>query len=169
MVTSDNSNTGQPKPQAQPKPQGQANDVTVIVGDSMVKRIDGYQLGRKIGQKVVVKPFLGATVADMEHNVKPTMNRSPARIVVHVGTNDLQSRNPQQIADNIVDLARNIESNSKAEVLISELITRRDQNAQGVDAINKSLRRYCSQNGWNRSGGAVQKLGGGGGGGGGWG
>ena len=148
VVTSDNSNTGQPKPQAQPKPQGQANDVTVIVGDSMVKRIDGYQLGRKIGQKVVVKPFLGATVADMEHHVKPTMNRSPARIVVHVGTNDLQSRNPQQIADNIVDLARNIESNSKAEVLISELITRRDQNARGVDAINKSLRRYCSQNGW---------------------
>ena len=38
VVTSDNSNTGQPKPQAQPKPQGQANDVTVIVGDSMVKR-----------------------------------------------------------------------------------------------------------------------------------
>ena len=62
--------------------------------------------------------------------------------------NDLQSRNPQQIADNIVDLDRNIESNSKAEVLISELITRRDQNAQGVDATNKSLRRYCSQNGW---------------------
>ena len=148
VVTSDNSNTSQLKPQARPKPQGQANDVTVIVGDFMVKRIDGYQLGRKIGQKVVVKPFLGATVADMEHHVKPTMNRSPARIVVHVGTNDLQSRNPLQIADNIVDLARNIESNSKAEVLISELITRRDQNAQGVDAINKSLRRYCSQNGW---------------------
>ena len=106
MVTSDNSNTGQPKPQAQPKPQGQANDLTVIVGDSMVKRIDGYQLGRKIGQKVVVRPFLGATVADMEHHVKRTMNRSPARIDVYVGTNDLRSRNPQQIADNIVDLAR---------------------------------------------------------------
>ena len=53
VVTSDNSNTGQPKPQAQPKSQGQANDVTVIVGYSIMKRIDGYQLGRIAGQKVV--------------------------------------------------------------------------------------------------------------------
>ena len=76
----------------------------------------------------------------------------PRRVILHVGTNDLKSNlrpNPNQIADSIVDLARMIESESEAEVIISEVITRSDKTPEDhIRTVNKLLSRYCNQNGW---------------------
>ena len=79
-----------------------------------------------MGHRVVVKAFPGATTFDMEHYLKPALAKDPQRVILHVGTNNLKSNlrpNRNQIADNIVDLARMIESESRAEVTISEVIT----------------------------------------------
>ena len=35
--------------------------ITVVVGDSIIKNLQGRKLGRVVGHRVVVKPFPGAT------------------------------------------------------------------------------------------------------------
>lgn len=55
-------------------------NTTVIVGDSMVKRVQGWKIGKKVGHRVVVKAFPGATAADMKHYLKPTLSKKPQRI-----------------------------------------------------------------------------------------
>ena len=88
----------------------------------------------------------------MEHYLKPALAKDPQGVILHVGTNDLKSNlrpNPNQIADIIVDLARMTESESRAEVIISEVITRSDKTPEDhIRIVNKLLSRCCNQNGW---------------------
>ena len=123
---------------------------TVIIGDSIIRNIQGWQLGKEVGHRVVVKSFAGATTSDMSHYVKPTLDKKPDQIILHAGTNDIGKLSPSEIADNIVDLAREIESSTDAQVIISELVTRSDLSASGdVDAVNKRLRKFCNQRQWH--------------------
>ena len=59
--------------------------VTVILGDSIVKNIQGHKLGKAVGHRVVVKPFPGATNEDMRHYIKPTLDKSPDRFCYTLG------------------------------------------------------------------------------------
>lgn len=43
---------------------------TVVIGDSMINQIHGWKLGKKVGHRVVVKSFSGATCGDMNHYLK---------------------------------------------------------------------------------------------------
>ena len=122
---------------------------TVLVGDSMVKQIQGRRLGREVGHRVVVKSFPGATTNDMKHYLMPTVDKKPQQIILHVGTNDLREHSPTVVAENIVDLAKKIEMESNAEVILSELVSRSDNvSNDAVKAVNKRLIRYCNQNDW---------------------
>ena len=122
---------------------------TVLIGDSMVKKIHGWKLGKKVGHRVVVKSFSGATCGDMGHYLKPTLDKDPAKIILHIGTNDLKTRVPNIVADYIVDLARKIETESNAEVILSEVVSRSDDvSNEHIKVINKKLRKFCTQNGW---------------------
>lgn len=122
---------------------------SVIIGDSMVKNVHGWSLGKDVGRRVVVKSFSGATTSDMSHYLKPTLTKKPDQIVLHVGTNDIGKLLPHQIADSIVDLAREIENSSDAQVMVSELITRSDESSSAdVAEVNKRLLKFCNQNHW---------------------
>lgn len=61
-------------------------------------------------------------------------------MILHVGTNDLKHKEPQQ--ESIVDLARQIKNSSDATVTISELVSRRDRFNEAVKAANKHLKNY---------------------------
>lgn len=102
------------------------------------------------GTAVVVKAFPGATISNREHYLKPALAKDPQRVILHVGTNDLKSNlgpNPNQIADSIVDLARIVGSESRAEV-ICEVIKRSDRTPEDhIRTVNKLLSRCCNQNG----------------------
>ena len=63
--------------------------VTVIAGDSIIQNIRGWSLSKT--NKVVVKPFPVATTEDMEDIVKPILRKDPENIIIHVGTNDVNS------------------------------------------------------------------------------
>lgn len=122
---------------------------TVLVGDSMIKQIQGRRLGREVGHRVVVKSFPGATTNDMKHYLMPTVDKKPQQIILHVGTNDLRDHSPTVVAENIVDLAKKIEMESNAEVILSELVSRSDNvSNDAVKAVNKRLIKYCNQNDW---------------------
>ncbi|XP_066017879.1 uncharacterized protein [Pocillopora verrucosa] len=130
--------------------QERSSPTTVIIGDSIIRNIQGWQLGKEVGHRVVVNSFAGATTSDMSHYVKPTLDKKPDQIILHAGTNDLGKLSPSEIADNIVDLAREIESSTDAQVIISELVTRSDLSDSGdVDAVNKRLRKFCNQRQWH--------------------
>ena len=91
---------------------------------------------------------MGATASDMSHYLKPTLGKKPDQIVLHVGTNDIGKLTPHQIADSIVNLAREVENNSDAQVMVSELITRSDESFSGdVAEVNKRL-KFCKQQDW---------------------
>ena len=127
--------------------EGERRKTTVLVGDSMVKRIQGWKLGKEVGHTVVVKSFSGTTTSEMKHYLKPTLEKNPHQIILHVGTNYLRDRDPCEVAENIVDLARKIETESNAQVIISELVSRSDNvSNESVKSVNKKLLKFCKQN-----------------------
>ena len=61
-----------------------------------------------------------------EDYIKSTMKLSPKQIILYCGTNNLPSNeDPETIAKNITNLAKNIKADI-AEVAVSDIIPRRD-------------------------------------------
>ena len=114
----------------------------------MISRIPGRDLGKAVGHRVIVKPFSGATTKAMNHYLKPSLEFSPNEVILHIGTNDLKTREPKAVAESIVDLARQIESTCDTTVTLSELVCRKDKLDQAVKTANKHLEKFCHQNGW---------------------
>ena len=80
----------------------------------------------------------------MKDYIKPTIARKPDLVILHTGTNDLKSnQNPSDIANEIINLAKNIKI-SGMEVSISSLITRGDQLSEKRKKVNKELEEICS-------------------------
>ena len=75
--------------------------------------LQGIKLAKTVGHRAVVKPFPGATIRDMRSHVVPTVDKSPDQICLHVGTNDLKSSTLSDVADAIIDLAREVEKVSR--------------------------------------------------------
>jgi len=65
---------------------------TLLIGDSMIKNIQGTKLGEAVGHRVVVKSFSGATTKAMKDYLKSNLELSPNQVVLHVGTNDLKQK-----------------------------------------------------------------------------
>ena len=81
----------------------------------------------------------------MRSHVVPTIEKAPDQICLHVGTNDLKSSTPNDVADVIIDLAREVE---EFEIILSELTARNDDYSDAVKAVNKRLKQFCQQNNW---------------------
>ena len=81
-----------------------------ILGDSIVKHIQGWEITKELDnkQKVYVRQFSGSKVSCMKDYVKPSIRENnPDHIIFHAGTNDVPSeKTPQVITQSIVDLAK---------------------------------------------------------------
>ncbi|CAH3162391.1 unnamed protein product, partial [Porites lobata] len=122
--------------------------ITVVVGDSIIKNLQGRKLAKAVGHWVVLKAFPAATIHDMKSHIIPTVERCPDQICLHIGTNDLKSKEPHVVADAIVDLAREIENSCDAEIVLSEITTRNDAHSNAVKTVNRRLKQFSRQNGW---------------------
>ena len=92
---------------------------------------------------VTVKSFAGARIADMKDYVRPSLEKKPDMIILHVGTNDLRSSNNEQtIAREIMQLAEGI-MNDDIEVTVSGLLRRGDNQGTKVDKVNSYIRDFC--------------------------
>ena len=98
--------------------------VSVIIRDSIIKDIKGWELSNE-SEKFVVKFFGGATKKDMESCIQPTIEHVPSNVILHCGTNDLKTSS-EQITANIINLAKYMKADKK-NVLISKLTPRNDQ------------------------------------------
>ena len=66
---------------------------TLIVGDSIVKNVEGWRLNKRIKFSVAVKSIPGATTKGMKHHIKGCLEgNSPDSIILHVGTNNLKNK-----------------------------------------------------------------------------
>ena len=115
--------------------------VTVILSDSLVKDIKGWELFDK--SRKVTKHFSGANTTDMKSYLLPTKSRSPENIVLHCGTNDLKSENSaDEISNDITEVALLCKSNNN-NVLVSGIIPCSDKlNAKTID-VNRHLKKEC--------------------------
>ena len=86
----------------------------IIIGDSMIKKIDGYLLTSSINHKYLVKVrlFLAAKSVDMLGYVKLIKrDLDPEAYVMHIGTNDLGTdKAPDEIFSEILRLIKEIKT-----------------------------------------------------------
>ena len=80
---------------------------TSILGDSIIKNIDGSRLNRRINSIVSVRSFSGAITKAIKHHVMGCLKEgSPDTILFHHGTNDLKSEeSAEKISSNIINVA----------------------------------------------------------------
>ena len=97
--------------------------VIVITGDSIIQNIRSWNLSKT--HKVVVKPFPGGTTEDMEDFIQLILRREPEKIIIHIGTNVVNSQEPRLTAEGIVNLALQIEGDApNINIAISGSISR---------------------------------------------
>ena len=102
---------------------------TVIPGDSIVKSVYGNAITKSIKYKkhIVIKHFSGAKIEDIKYYVKPTQEKQPAQIIIHIGTNDLPgNKNSDEIANEIVEFANSIKT-SENNVVVSSIVSRKNR------------------------------------------
>ena len=87
-------------------------ETAFTVGDSMIKKIDGYLLTKSINHKFLVKvgPFRTAKTIDIYDHLKPTLKDfNPGLFIVHICTNDLPlNKTSNETAEKIVNLAESV-------------------------------------------------------------
>ena len=82
--------------------------------------------------------------------VKPLLRKKPDNVVLHIGTNDLNTQEPRLTAEGIVNLALQIEGDEpETNLAILGLIARADDKDGKVLSVNKILKKFCRQNHWN--------------------
>ena len=115
----------------------------VILGDSTIKGLQWWKMSRD-AVKVGMREFRGATIEHMESYTIPTVHSDPSEIILHTGTNDLPSKSPRQVAENIINLADDISQNTTAKVTISGLTHRTDDPVfkNKVTETNKILKSF---------------------------
>ena len=108
----------------------------------MIKDVYGWELFDR-EEKVVGKRFSGSTTEDMKTYIQHPLKCNADRVIIHVGTNGLRSsQDPETIAKNIIDIAKNSTTN-KNEILVSSIVPRRDNlNGKGCQ-VNSILQKLC--------------------------
>ena len=117
-----------------------------ILGDSLLKDVKSFKLKNAINNtaNIYVKSFSGATIDDMASYVIPTKKYNPDAVILHCGTNDLNTKDPKDIASKVIDLAKSLHT-SHTTAVVSTLLPRNDNLDQKRIAINKHLQRECNQ------------------------
>ena len=74
----------------------------------MLKNINPRGLVKKTN--TIVRTFRGATVTKLEENIGFIEKEKPARVLVHVGTNDVERKSAYEIIQDFENLAKTIHS-----------------------------------------------------------
>ena len=109
-----------------------------ILGDSMVKKLNGYL--------VKVRTFSGAKVSCMVGHVKPTIsNENPDHVILHTGANDLRSeKTASQITRSITELAVSLKDNDNS-VIGSGIEPRHGNLNNKATEVNNCLLLMCKE------------------------
>ena len=98
---------------------------------------------------VKVRSYPGATTDDLIDHCRPVARRQPDIIIVHVGTDDLRSKDEKEIAQNISGIKDTIkEISPNTRTLISLIIQRYDNETMNgkVVFVNNELTQLFNKN-----------------------
>ena len=95
----------------------------IVAGDSILKNLHGWMMARS--KSIKIHSFPGATNKDMVSYLTPLFNKRPDHILLHIGTNNLATNSPQEIAENILALTQMI-TDKGIGCSVSEIIRRDD-------------------------------------------
>jgi lysophospholipase L1-like esterase len=113
--------------------QSPSKKVTVVAGDSILKHVEGWRLSNA-SNHVVVKSFSGATTSDMEDFLRPVLRKEPNKIILHIGTNDINYQTAQTIAEGVLNLGIQITQDSPTtDIVISGK----------VNQANRLIKTFC--------------------------
>ena len=91
------------------------------LGDSMIKKLNGYFLTKKVRHKYLIKvrSFSDAKVSCMVDHVKPALrDDKPGHIILHAGTNDPRTEKTRsQIAKSIIGLTTSLKNNGTSVIV----------------------------------------------------
>lgn len=119
---------------------------TIIVGDSIIKHLQGKRMSKS--SNVKVRAFNGSTVEAMTHYIKPSLEEKPDQLILHVGTNNIQSSSPTKLAEDIIQLANSAKKSlPECSIAISSLTVRSDRpnNKSNVIKTNEHLAKLCKR------------------------
>ena len=119
-----------------------------IIGDSMVKDVDGYLLTGSIKRKFIMKvrPLSSARTVDMQVYIKSTKcDFDPSLYLLHVGTNDLLLEDtPEAISKRIIATAESLKKEHD-EVAISDIVARGDDLKEKGKTLSNILIEECKR------------------------
>ena len=117
-----------------------------IVGDSIIKNVNGYEVSGKTNHcRVYIRPSLGAKVRCMEDHIKPVLRDKPDHIIFHIGTNDIPSnKNSEDIANSIIELVLSAKSES-CDASISNIVVRKDRHQNKCQEVKDHLKEKCRE------------------------
>ena len=140
-------NSEQEKDKKPNKEQKKGKSVAIL-GDSMIKHLNGWEMSKKIRNcKVYVRSFPSAKVQCMDDYQKPSIRDKPDHFIIQIGTNDLNSKvSSKSNAESIVDLAMSLKTKSN-DVSVSNIILRTDNSLlkQKRCEVNWHLKDLCEE------------------------
>ena len=90
----------------------------MIVGDSMIKHVNGREVSRDDSVKIRCHP--GATTDDIIDYVRPAARKKPDMIIIHTGTNDIQNKvNTLQKVRKVITTIKEIDVNNEVQIAFS--------------------------------------------------
>ena len=121
----------------------------IVIGDIMIKKIDGYLLTNAINHKYLVKvrPFLPAKSVDLLGNVKPIQtDLDPEAYVIYIGTNDPTTDKTDEIFSEILRLIKELKTD-KNKIAVSTIVPRGNIYNTTDEKVNTLLKEFCENNG----------------------
>ena len=82
----------------------------------------------------------------MKHHIRPCLTRKPNEIILHVGTNDLANKEPEEIVNGIAYIVNIFHEESPAtKPVLSEIMLRTDKSSYKpvIGKINHQFQCYC--------------------------
>ena len=116
-------------------------NTVLIIGDSMLSNIDEKKLSHRYHTKV--RAFRGSSIEDLHDYIKPLLKKQPEKIILLIGTNDLQVKSVADIIKGLKSLLDMIYySIPNCKVVVSEIIRREDiKTLNGnVGEFNRALK-----------------------------
>lgn len=115
-------------------------NTVLIVGDSMLNNIDERTFSRRYTTKVHC--FRCSTVGDLEDYIKPLLRRKPDKIILVIGTNDIENKVVADVLKGIKSLMDMIQNElPNCHVAVSEIIKRAGKSAV---TINRKINEFNS-------------------------
>ena len=143
-----------PPPSQNPTNPQKSKTSVLIIGDSMIKKVDGYLLTSSLKHQYLVekRPFSTAKTTDMYDYIKPTQRDfKPGIFILYDGANDLPlNKSPNKISEdfkiseqNFRTLAESMKTENN-KIIVSSIVCRADSFREKFGKVNAHLEEICA-------------------------